>query len=162
MRAYLTLQFDRPVIKNYHYISPGGYEVKAANQKYQFDFNESYGYIDDKDPTIVHFELRDEDYASFPEIEELRHHLHEIDEIIECYIYTGEINEDPEIHVVAIKEFVISDHNPDQMELPNSTEFVKCTSSDERTLTSEITYTFTDKLLSTCNYTDLVRGDTIE
>lgn len=154
MRAYVTLQFDRPVIKNYHYISPGSYEVIAAGKNYQFDFNEceSYGYswIDGKDSTLVHFELRDEDYDTFPEIKELREHLHEITEIVECYVYTGEVNKDQDINVVAIKEFSILDYNPNRTEFPEDTEFIVCKSPDESRSPKEILYSFTNKLLSTC------------
>jgi hypothetical protein len=127
MRAYITLQMDRPIDSDKHYISPGGYEVMAGGKNYQFDFNESYGSIDKERPDVISFELRDEDYDSFPDIKELREHLHEITELVECYVYTGE-NGEPEINPLKILSFCISDSGTGKRSnLPESTEYITCT-----------------------------------
>ena len=124
MRAYLSIKMDRPIISGIHYISPGGYEVTANGKTYCFDFNESYGSIDKNDSSIIHFELRDEDYSTFPEIMELRRNLRKITMINEVYMYTGELN-DPEIYPVKLLNFTIEDINSNgkiiQVELPVDT-----------------------------------------
>ena len=147
MRAYITIQMDRPILKDEHYISIGGYQVTANNKQYSFDFNEYYGYIDKDNPDIIHFRLRDEDYDTFPEIKELRDHLHEITNIDEFYIYTGETYE-PEIIPVKLLEFIIIDSNIKCKEdYPQDSEFVNC-----KVESNAIIYTFTEKLLNTCKF----------
>lgn len=149
MRAYLSVMFDRPVVSGRHYISPGGYEVRTKDGKtYQFDFNESNGGIDDKNPAILHFELRDEDDDTFPLIQELRHHIHEVTEFTECYMYTGEPDEE-EIYPVRILEFVIEDYQTEFADIPKSTEFVTVRADKDKD-GCLYTYIFTKKLLNTC------------
>lgn len=147
MRAYLSLKMDRPIDLDAHYISPGGYHVIAGEKEYGFDFNLSFGNIDDDDPTVIHFELRDADTDTFPEIGEMRKHLHEVNKFDECYVYTGEQGE-PEIHPVKILEFIIEDSGEGKRECPPDSEFVTCNmvTDDDGYI---ITYTFTEKLLGT-------------
>ena len=144
MRCYMTIEFDRPVIAGNHYISPGSYEVIADGKNYRFDFNESSGYIDQNNPKLVHFELRDEDDITFPEINILRKKLHKITEFVECYVYVGETEEDPEINPVAVKTFCITVHRPGTRK-PNNTKFIRCEKNMD-----EIAYIFTKELLKTC------------
>lgn len=98
MRMYLTTEFDRPVDKNKHYLSPGGYEAVINEKAFGFDFNESSGTIDKENPAVVHWKLRDLDTESFPESEILEKHADEISAITECFVYTGE-DDEPEIYL---------------------------------------------------------------
>lgn len=95
------IKMDRPVVKDEHYFSPGGYELSATiggeKRSIAFDFNTSYSTIQD-DPTIMHCIVEDLDTDSFPEAEGLTSDfLLMVDEIVEFYVYTGEHNE-PELH----------------------------------------------------------------
>jgi hypothetical protein len=146
MRAYISILFDRP-IKTSDYISPGGYEVEVKGKRYQFDFNESCGGVDENNPCIASFELRDEDRVSFSEIDQFRQHIHEIDKITECYVYTGE-NVNDTLKPIKLLSFSISDSGMEYRKNPESTEFVTC-----ETYNGDIgitTFTFTRKLLDTC------------
>lgn len=150
MRAFMTIKFDREVIEDSHYISPGSFEVIAAGKSYSFDFFESSGTIDKQNPKLVHFELRDEDTSTFPEIEELRKHLHEITAFPECYVYTGEPGEDPELIPVAVKKFCIVDYDPNRTVFPKNTEYITCSTIGSRKCPVEIYYSFSKKLLASC------------
>ncbi len=103
--AIFTLQMDREIDKDKHYISPGGYEFKSSknDKSLQFDFCEDSGYVDANDKTKILFECEFLDNESFPSIyEELTKSFCEnIDEIVEFYIYTGE-DEDPELNLSKI------------------------------------------------------------
>lgn len=154
MKAYLTLEFDRPIIKDKHCISPGGYEIRVKDGTlYPFDFCEYYGFIDDKDSTTINFELRNEDEDSFPDIQNLKEHIHEIVEFTECSVYTGETDEE-ELRPVKIREFIIQDYQPIVTDMPNikskeSTEFI-VVKMDKDNGGILYTYVFTEKLLNTC------------
>lgn len=87
MKLYLSILFDKPMTKYDQIPSPGGYEVRTSDNKtYGFDFMESEGWVDETDPCIVHWKLRDEDTDTFPEIPELRTKIPQITAITECYI----------------------------------------------------------------------------
>lgn len=148
MRAYVTFKFDRAVKKDYHYLSPGGFEVVAGSKDYQFDFLESVGIIDNENPTLVHFELWDLDTDSFPESKELRNHLHEITELKECYCYTGESN-DPEINCIGVEKFAIIDYGKGQKSAQENTKFINicCVNKNDFWCFS---YEFSRNLLKTC------------
>ena len=148
MRAYHSLQFDRPVDTKKHYLSPGGYEVEVNGDTYQFDFLETSGNVDNTDPTIVHFLLKELDTDTFPESEEFRAHIHEITKLCECYCYTGEYD-DPPINCIRIVSFTIIDYGNGKREPKSSTPFVdvECFNTESYW---EFTYRFTDKLLKTC------------
>lgn len=92
MRMYTTFTMDRPIDKDKHYISPGGYEFRFGEESVQFDFFDSCGGIDPKDQKKVNFELRNLDIDEFPESEKLlsRQFLKTLTEIEEFYVYTGE------------------------------------------------------------------------
>lgn len=152
MRAYISIKMDRPIDKDRHYISPGGYEVKTADgTSIQFDFNESYGGINKEDPTVVDFELRDEDTDCFPMMKDLLRLLPSVTELVECYIYTGEDGE-PEIRPEKIVGFAIEGWSPDVMEKPEDTEFVTCEVMGKTDGEPPIImYSFTQKLIDTCN-----------
>lgn len=111
----ISIKMDRPIDTNKHYIAPGGYELMFVNgESIAFDFSESHGDVDKADPSIIHFSLFDLDTDSFPESESLADNLllFKATKLVECYIYTGEDNEDAPINPLEIKEmfFEIS-HN---------------------------------------------------
>lgn len=133
MRMIMSVEFDRSATRE-HYISPGGYEVIAAGKNYQFDFLESIGMIDKKNPKVIHFECNYADLDSFPEMEELKKHLHEITDFIEFYVYTGEYD-DPEIipvkaMAVCIEttdaEYIVPETETDFIRIERCNELVQC------------------------------------
>lgn len=109
MEMYLQLQMDRPIDKDRHYISPGGFEVVAGGKHYQFDFQDSSGVIDAKRNDVIGFTLTNPDYDSFPDMKELESHINEITELVECFVYTGEHN-DAEINPIKILDITITVH----------------------------------------------------
>lgn len=114
MKAFLTLRMDRPIEKDKHYISPGGYAVRLDDgSTKEFDFMDSYGYIDDNDPCVIRFELRHPD-SEYPGIYKLCENMYRVTALTECFVYTGESDE-PEINVAKIEAFCIVDTNISQM-----------------------------------------------
>ena len=99
MTMYATLQMDREIDPNMHYISIGGFEFLFRNGvNIGFDFNNSIANVQ-RDPTVIKFECDDLDCDSFPEAALLGMLLSdsEVDRIEEFYVYTGE-REEPEIN----------------------------------------------------------------
>ena len=99
MTMYATLQMDREIDPNRHYISIGGFEFCFKKGiKIGFDFNSSIANVQ-KNPTTIKFECDDLDCDSFPEAALLGMLLSdsEVDRIEEFYVYTGE-REEPEIN----------------------------------------------------------------
>ncbi len=69
MTMYATLQMDREIDPNHHYISIGGFELHFKNgMNIAFDFNSSVANIL-KDPSYIRFECDEPDFDSFPEAE---------------------------------------------------------------------------------------------
>lgn len=99
MTMYATIQMDREIDPNLHYISIGGFELHFKNgANIAFDFNSSAAQIQN-DPSFIRFECDDLDFDSFPEAELLGWMLEnsEVKKIEEFYVYTGETGE-PEIN----------------------------------------------------------------
>ena len=99
MTMYATLQMDREIDPNRHYIGIGGFEFCFRNGvNIGFDFNSSIANVQ-KNPTTIKFECDDLDCDSFPEAALLEMLLSdsEVDRIEEFYVYTGE-REEPEIN----------------------------------------------------------------
>ena len=91
MTMYATLQMDREIDPNLHYISIGGFELRFSNGiAIAFDFNSSVAYVL-KDPSFILFECDDLDFDSFPEADLLEWMLvhSEVEKIEEFYVYTG-------------------------------------------------------------------------
>lgn len=107
IRMSLELQMDRPINKEMHYISPGGFEVIANGVSYQFDFNTSVGVIDDKRNDVIKFNLIDPDYESFPDMIDFESHVNEITNLVECFVYTGEHGE-AEINPIRILDITLT------------------------------------------------------
>lgn len=113
MRASLSILFNKPMSQYQGIPSPGGYEVQTKDGKfYGFDFHESCGGIDPKNPHIITWCLKDEDIETFPEIVELRHKMTDITKITEFYLdmegITENLNPDQYPMPVAILEFQLS------------------------------------------------------
>ena len=92
MTMYATLQMDREIDPNLHYISIGGFELHFKNgMNIVFDFNCSVANILN-DPSFIRFECDELDFDSFPEAELLEWMLvhSEVQKIEEFYVYTGE------------------------------------------------------------------------
>ena len=99
MTMYATLQMDKEIDSNRHYIGIGGFEFCFRNGvNIGFDFNSSIANVQ-KNPTTIKFECDDLDCDSFPEAALLEMLLSdsEVDRIEEFYVYTGE-REEPEIN----------------------------------------------------------------
>lgn len=89
-----TLKMDRPIKREQHYISPGGYILNGK----EFDFCRSQGCIDDRDKSKVHFYVDDIDESYSEDItpEDVS------GEFSEFFVYTGEYDE-PEINAVRVE-----------------------------------------------------------
>jgi len=95
MTMFVTLQMDREIDPNRHYIGIGGFEFRFRNGvNIGFDFNSSIANVQ-KNPTTIKFECDDLDCDSFPEAALLGMLLSdsEVDSIEEFYVYTGEKEE---------------------------------------------------------------------
>lgn len=107
----LCVRMDRKVEEK-HYIIGGGYELTAGDWKIRFDFNNSF-LSSCQDTICVTCEVLDIGYSDEYITADF---IEAVDNIVECYIYTGE-DEDPEINPVEILkwEFNINGKN---IELP--------------------------------------------
>ena len=111
----LKLRMDRPIEKD-HIITPGSFEFMFDNNKLiRFDFTDSEKEIDENDPCVVSFKLRnidmsyEDDFNKYPnKITKMPCYFitdyimnHNVTAINEIFAYTGE-NGDPEINVAAV------------------------------------------------------------
>lgn len=95
-RMYAKIKMNRPINRNnfIDHISPGGYTIKSNGKEYSFDFMDYEGVIDHVDRSILHASVRNPDYDSYPDIEEITAEtLRSISEFSEFFVYTGEMNE---------------------------------------------------------------------
>lgn len=95
IKQFLDIKFNRPIDKDNDFISPGGYEIELKDGRtIRFDFLDYEGYIDPEDPSVLHIIHSNLDVAVFPESKDLLNVKHDgVKRIIECYIYTGELDE---------------------------------------------------------------------
>lgn len=100
----MDLKFDRPIVKEKHYISPGGYAFRSGGKTYHFDFLCFEGRIDPEDPTILHAEVHhlDKDYS----YDMSDFNAENLQEIEEFFVYTGEYD-DPEIYLESVLSLTI-------------------------------------------------------
>lgn len=99
MRMYAEILFDRE-IKKEHYISPGGYEVIAKDEKtIQFDFCQFEGNVSENNARVLECLFTNLDTSSFPESVALN--PKDIMRISEFFVFTGE-DDEPEIHPVKL------------------------------------------------------------
>ena len=101
MRMYASIKFDRIIIPEEHYISPGGYEMKAAGRWYHFDFCDFMGKRDEEDPAVLHCEMRNLDTSTFPESIDFEKVCDQVEEISEFFVFTGEYDDSP-IHPIQL------------------------------------------------------------
>ncbi len=100
---YAEVRFDRPIDKDRHYISPGGYEMTFAGKPVPFDFMDYEGNVKEDDPAVLCFNDFRPDTSSFPEADTLTEEVvRQFDGIKEFFVYTGEVDE-PEINPVKIE-----------------------------------------------------------
>lgn len=120
MRMLASIQFDREIDRNEHYISPGGYEMTFSNgATTAFDFLDYWGTIDNRDKTILNCEMRSLDTESFEESEFLRTFAGSVVQINEFFVYTGEYDE-PEIHPVKLVSLDIFNDNGERINVGNA------------------------------------------
>lgn len=154
MRLYIAVKFDSNMADQEILPSPGGFEVTTKNGKsYEFDFYDSEGWVDNKDPNTVCYCLRDEDLSAFPEIEEMREHLGEITKINECYMDTECYEDDFNPKPVKLIEFCIESTIADSKDIPRSTKFIKVENTNPGEQNDCIVlFSATDLLLKTFSY----------
>lgn len=103
MEMYALIKFDRPIDKDRHVISPGGYEMTFSNgETVRFDFMNFEGSVTHDDETVLNCHMKILDIDSFPESEFLKTFTGSVTAIKEFFVYTGELN-DPEINPVKLK-----------------------------------------------------------
>ena len=112
MHMYGLIKLDRPIIRDKHIISIGGFEMAFDNGKtVRFDFLDFNGHIESDDPSVLNFELSCLDVDAFPDSEFLKTFAGRVTSIKEFYVYTGEA-EDPEINPIELKAlFLYNDHS---------------------------------------------------
>ena len=112
MHMYGLIKFDRPIVRDRHVISIGGFEMTFDNGKtVRFDFLDFNGHIKSDDPSVLNFELHGLDVDAFPDSEFLKTFAGKVTAIKEFYVYTGEA-EDPEINPIELKAlFLYNDHS---------------------------------------------------
>ena len=93
MEQYLEIKFRRGINPIDDFISPGGYEVEFKDGKrIRFDFTDYRGSIDENDNTVLKITHSGLDLDSFPDASELfDRDVKDIVKIIECFVYTGEL-----------------------------------------------------------------------
>lgn len=100
----MKLKFDRPIEKEKHYISPGGYAFRSGGKTYRFDFLNYEGNIDQEDPSILYAEVHhlnknySDDMSDF--------NADALEAIEEFFVYTGEYG-DPEIHLKSVLSLTV-------------------------------------------------------
>ena len=103
MEMYALIKFDRPIDKDRHVISPGGYEMTFNNgETVRFDFKGCSGRIDPADNRVFKCEMSILDIEAFPDSEFLKTFTGSVTAINEFFVYTGEVG-DPEINPVELK-----------------------------------------------------------
>lgn len=104
MTMYVTIQFDKDVDPDKHYISPGEYEMEFDNGKIvRFDFMESCGIVDREDMTLTHYRMK---YITDVVEEGDTDFLHDfngrITEVLEFYVFTESDEEEDVITPVKL------------------------------------------------------------
>lgn len=101
-RMYGTVEFDREVDPNKHYISPGGYEARFDDgRSLCFDFEDYEAGIQKENCKVLKWIQKNPDTSSFEEIENFTYKdfAKHFESFEEFFIYTGEAGE-PEINPV--------------------------------------------------------------
>lgn len=104
---HADILFDRPIDKEKHYISPGGYSIITNDGKQiDFDFQSWYGTIDAKNPRLLHAEMENVDTDCFPDAANLEAAVRNMKGFKEFFIYTGEYTVDGDISPIGISNVI--------------------------------------------------------
>jgi len=116
----LQVKFNRPVDLEKDYIVPGGYSMIMDGKEVEFDFCHTSSGISNEDSTVVIFNVDGMDYASFPNLKNLRlKELKNISSINECFVYTGEPGEsDLEVEAINNILFILPQNKPWVIDVP--------------------------------------------
>lgn len=118
MKLEITIKFDREIVPDKYYISPGSCEMTFNNGiTTRFDFMDTVGAICEYDTTQALFECYNLDLESFPESEFLGTFNGSVTKINEVFIYTGD-DEDPEINPVEVVEMRLFNDNDEMITFP--------------------------------------------
>lgn len=107
-RLYQNIRFNRPIVKDKDYFSPGGYELEMEKESGErvsisFDFEDFEGGVSTDDPTIVESMQKNPDYREYEELNQVTPYmLRHITKCMEWFIYTGEACENEDFHPVEI------------------------------------------------------------
>ena len=119
MKLEVTIKFDREIVPDKYYISPGSCEMTFDNGvTTRFDFMDTIGAICEYDNTQALFECSGLDTESFPESEFLKTFNGSVTKIGEVFIYTGE-DDDPEINPVELVEMRLINDNEEVISFPD-------------------------------------------
>lgn len=113
--------FSKEIDKDKHYISPGGYEILKKNDglSLQFDFEESYCYIDKTNPHILHVTACNLDLDTFPKAEFIELFLRDFKEFAEFYIYIESKDPNDDIEATQINNITFQSSLGEVFELGN-------------------------------------------
>lgn len=118
MKLEAIIKFDREIVPDKYYISPGGYEMTFSNGvTTRFDFMDTIGAICEYDNTQALFECSELDVDVFPESEFLKTFNGSVTKIEEVFVYTGE-EDDPEINPVEVVEMRLFNDNDEMITFP--------------------------------------------
>lgn len=107
-RLYQRIRFNRPVVKDKDYVSPGGYELEMEKENGEkvvvsFDFEDYEGGNSEEDPTVIEVMQKNPDYSAFEELNQVTDYmLRHVTRCVEWFIYTGEKCENEDFHPVEI------------------------------------------------------------
>lgn len=127
-RLYQSVRFDRPIDREKHHISPGGYEVvmqceDGTEKSVRFDFEDYEGGVSDRDTNVVEMMQKNPDWGSYEELKDVTEYmLRHIVAVKEWFIYTGEDGPvpvevmDPEIELIS--DGMGKEYGPDKRKIP--------------------------------------------
>lgn len=148
MKAALDIKMDRPVEKGFHYITPGGYVIRSKDKLVSFDFDESSWDVDPEDPSILHCEMSKFSSEDASERDFVGRILPEAAQLIDCFVYVGEKEEDPEIRLEKVLGFRIWARNETGAFRARSNGCVRILID-----ASDIEFVFTDEAIGSFNRT---------
>ena len=114
---YGTVEFDREIDPDKHYISPGGYEARFDDGRIlQFDFEDYEGGRQRGNSKVLEWVQKNPDTDSFKEIENFNYKDFEkhFEGFEEFFIYTGEAGE-PEINPVKALDVTLEFYENDEI-----------------------------------------------
>ena len=118
-RMYGTVEFDREIDPDKHYISPGGYEAKFNDGRtLQFDFEDYEGGRQAGNSKVLEWTQKNPDTSSFEEIGNFTYKdfVKHFEDFEEFFIYTGEAGE-PEINPVKALDVTLEFYENDEIKI---------------------------------------------